>query len=142
MSFQVAGDSELYEPAKQAAETWSAATGATITVTPDGVIPIVLVEKLADDCEAGPNARGCSYVVGSPEESWTEIPSSVHWSIRYGVLLHEMGHQLRGTAGHLTGVPHAVMAADRAIGETILLPEDVAFVCSGTRIACPSVTPL
>lgn len=142
MSFQVAGDSDLYAPAKQAAEAWSRATGIAITVTPDGVIPIIRVAALEQGCEAGPNARGCSYVTELPEEGWTEIPNSVHWSVLYGVLLHEMGHHLRGTSGHLAGVPHAVMAADRSIAETTLLPEDIAYVCNGGRIACTTTASL
>lgn len=142
MSFQVEGDSELYAPAKEAADTWSKALGIPITVTPDGDIPIILVETLDPGClKAGalPTARGCSYVVEQPTDSWTEISSNIHWSVRYGVVLHEMGHHLRGTNEHLEGVPHAVMAANRSLDDIQLLPEDLTFICAGGRVACPAL---
>lgn len=142
LSFQVEGDSELYTPSLAAAETWSKALGIPITVTPDGDIPIILVETLDPGCYAAgalPTARGCSYVSDQPEDGWTEISSAIHPSVRYGVVLHEMGHHLRGTTGHLDGVPHAVMAEKRGLSDTTLLPEDLTFVCQGARVACPAL---
>lgn len=142
LSFQVDADSELYEDARIAARTWSEATGLTITVTPDGETPILLVPALSASCdtEGHPNARGCAHVDAALDGGWIEVLSSIHPNYRYGVVLHEMGHHLRGHGDHLTGVPHAVMASDRGITDTELLPEDVAFICAGDRIACSTRT--
>lgn len=143
LRFQVDDDSELHEDARIAARTWSKATGLDVTATPDGDTPILLVETLSESCstEGHPNARGCAHVDEDPSGGWIEVLSSVHPNYRYGVVLHEMGHHLRGLGDHLSGIPHAVMASDRGITDTEPLPEDVAFVCAGGRVACSTPTP-
>ena len=137
-SFQVDGDGELYPLAKTAADYWSKKTGATITVTPDGEIPILLVEQLSSDCGESPEPRGCSIVGESPREGWIEILASTPPAFRHGVILHEMGHHLRGSLEHLSSPPNAVMTLPVESGPypTTLTAEDVAFVCAG-RLECP-----
>lgn len=142
MRFQVSEDSELYADAVKAAAAWSAVLpGCTITVSPDGDIPILLVQELDPGCideAAGGNPRGCSRVLSDVTDSWTQIPEWLHWSVRYGVILHEMGHHLRGPASpsHITDNPNAVMYFKRSLGTIELTPDDVAFILGGARLAC------
>lgn len=137
LRFQVDDDSELAEDARIAARTWSEATGRSITATPDGDIPILLVEELSASCDTSghPNARGCAHEAEELTGGWIEVLSSVHPHYRYGVVLHEMGHHLRGTGEHLSN-PDAVMSADRKLDVYLPTPDDVAFVCSGPRFSC------
>lgn len=139
LSFQCSPGDPLYEDAVKAASTWSAALGRTLTVSPDGDIPILLVAELDPGCQAVDttgSARGCSRVMADLRDSFTQIPERIHWSVRYGVLLHEMGHHLRGGSGHVTTNPEAVMTSARKLGNVTLLPEDIDFVCTGPRFSC------
>ncbi len=135
LRFQVDADSELAEDARIAARSWSEATGRVITATPDGDIPILLVEALSESCDTAhhPQARGCAHV--ALDGAWIEILSSLHPNYRYGTVLHEMGHQLRGDPGHVERAD-AVMNANRLLTSYKLTPEDVAFVCAGSWFAC------
>jgi hypothetical protein len=138
LHFQIDPESELAEDARIAARSWSEATGRTITVSPDGDIPILLVESLSSSCDTAghPSARGCAHVNPVLTDSWIEVLSSIHPNYRYGTLLHEMGHHLRGTSEHVEGNPDAIMTALRKPQSYLLTPDDVAFVCSGPRFAC------
>jgi hypothetical protein len=140
--FQVDRDSVLWDDTVKAAAAWAAATGIEVTVSPEGDIPVLLVAALDPDCAPLPQSRGCSRVTGQ-EGDWSEILESVHWSVRYGVILHEMGHQLRGPAGgHVENNPNAVMAPTRLLSSIDLTPEDVAYVCATTVCAPGPADPL
>jgi hypothetical protein len=135
-SFQVDDDSPIHDDVVHAAAAWSAATGRTITVSADGDTPFFLVDAFDAGCNAGPQTRGCSRVVADPRDSFTQILSSLHWSIRYGTILHEMGHHLRGNLDHVTSNPDAVLAPVRKLSSDTLTADDIAFVCSGPRFSC------
>jgi len=139
LRFQVDADSELAEDARIAARSWSQATGRTITATPDGDIPILLVDALSESCDTAhhPQARGCAHV--ATEGAWIEVLSSLHPDYRYGTVLHEMGHHLRGDPGHVERVD-AVMNANRQLTVYLLTPEDIAFVCGGSGFSCASAS--
>lgn len=121
--FQVDPKTDLYAPAMAAAEKWSAALGRTITVSPDGEIPIFYVTSLSPP--AAPTDKGFSW---SGDEARIEVLTSVPESVLPLLLLHEMGHVLRGVPGHVTNNPKAVMAKPAQPGATIT-PEDIAFIC-------------
>lgn len=140
MSFQVEGDSELYALAQYAADRWSKALGITVTATPDGNIPILLVEKLSDVCQGNSVSRGCSSIDLHGGDNWIEILSSIPSDDRFGVIMHEMGHHLRGSGEHLGESPDVLMSANRDARITRVTPADVAWVCSGPRIACSPST--
>lgn len=136
LSFQLGRDSPLYDTAVAAAETWSKALGISVTVADDGEVPILLVGTVDPECVQNPGViRGCSRVAPELSDSFIEIPESLHWSLYYGTLLHEMGHHLSGSNSHVDSVD-AVMSANRKATSITLTPEDIAWVCAGPRIAC------
>lgn len=135
-SFQVDGDSELYPYAKTAAEYWSNETGATITVTPDGEVPILLVDQLSPECVPHAELLGCSSIGETPSEGWIEISSHLDPALRHVSILRQMGHQLRGSTDSLSS-PGSLMAPPGERSATDITPADVAFVCTG-RLACPT----
>jgi hypothetical protein len=135
-SFQVDDDSPIHDEVVRAAAAWSAATGRTITASADGDTPFFLVDAFDAGCNAGPNTRGCSRVTPDPRDSFTQVISSLHWSIRYGTILHEMGHHLRGDLTHVSTNPDAVLASPRKLSSETLTPDDVAFICQGPRFSC------
>lgn len=141
MSFQVADDSVLRTDTVKAAAAWSAATGCNITASADGDIPVLLVTDFDPGCleasETG-NVRGCSRVTDVVTDGWIQIPERVHWSVRYHIILHEMGHHLRGpkSPSHVLGSPSAVMIEHPSLASVTLLPEDVAFILDGVRLDC------
>lgn len=140
LAFQVAEDSPLWEPAKRAAETWSKAIGRTITVTPDGYIPIFFVSSVDPECEPDSSTAACSYVTNLPQEEgrdYTQVIESIPSSDLYSVLLHEIGHHLRGPTqpSHLSN-PSAVMFSKSR--NSVLTPADIAFVCES--FDCPIPT--
>ncbi len=136
LSFQCSPDSPLYEPARRAAETWSAAIGRPVTVTPDGVYPIFVSEK--PSCWDGvARSRGCSRLTSEPGDGYIAALSTADPVDYYGLMLHEMGHHLRGLLKpeHLED-PSTVMHAQRSVEE--ITPADVDFVCENFDCAIPS----
>lgn len=117
--FQVERDSELWEPANDAAHAWSAATGLDVRVSEEEGVPIFFVEHLSDCNEAGGD-QACSF------RSRIEVLSDTPRSILRQLLTHEIGHQLRGDGEHMDD-PDAMMSSPtRAKSVT---PSDVYFVC-------------
>lgn len=140
LAFQVEEGSPLWEPAKQAAETWSKAIGRTITVTPDGLIPIFFTNAIDPECQPDSSTAACSHVTNAPQEKgldYTLVLESISAADLYPVLLHEMGHHLRGPYPPLhLSEPSAVMFPKSR--NSLLTPADLSFVCE--HFDC-SVTP-
>ena len=127
LSFQCSPDSPLYEPARLAASAWSTAIGRPVTVTPDGVYPLLISDH--PSCWDGvARSRGCSRLTDDPDDGYIAVLTTTEPSDYYGVILHEMGHHLRGLMKpeHLDD-PDALMHGQRST-ETIT-PADVRFVC-------------
>ena len=127
ISFQASEDSPLYAPAKRAAEAWSAAIGRPVTVTSDGVYPIFISDR--PSCWDGiARSRGCSLITSDPGDGYIAALSTADPVDYYGLMLHEMGHHLRGLLKpeHLED-PSTVMHAQRSVEE--ITPADVDFVC-------------
>lgn len=132
MSFQVDEASELYATAQQAARRWSLALGIPVTATTDGVIPIFLTDNptcpIPNDMQPGDKVGGCAQGIGTPDQR-IEIPSYVLPEEWLTVLMHEMGHHLRGKSGqHLREEGH-LMSTGVHNGQDIT-PADVEFVCT------------
>lgn len=127
--------SPLYAPARAAADAWQAAVGRPISITEDGDIPIFQGE-IPTSCDPDRKARGCSYVTNRKSEGYIVIAPSVLPTDLYGVLLHEIGHHLRGVLmpDHASD-PNAVMYFKRTT--TALTPSDIAFVCESFDCAPP-----
>ena len=133
MSFQVDEDSALYAPAQEAARRWSLALGIPVTSTADGTIPIFLTDT--PSCppptiplQPGDRVGGCSMDLGTPDAR-IEIPSSILAGEWLTVLMHEMGHHLRGKEGQHVQEPGHLMSRGVNNGQDIT-PADVAFVCT------------
>jgi len=131
MSFQVDPESPLWAPARSAAEEWSKATGRAITASEDGDVPIFFVSDLVDEDCGGPNAMACSY---RGDDARIEVLESVPERHLPVLLLHEMGHHLRGEEGHLSD-PSALMA--EPIRATGITPADRDFICE--RFDCAPI---
>lgn len=104
VSFQCDVDSKLWQPATQAAALWSAALDRPITVTADGDIPMFFVPELNKEQCKGANPGGCAVDILKPdarieilEDSYPDLQSLII------VIMHEMGHHIRGVGGHLEG---------------------------------------
>lgn len=123
LSFQVDPTSPLFAPAQQAAAEWSKAIGRPVSVSADGAIPIFFVSKLDPDA-CGPTAMGCGY---NGKDARIEVLESTPAKALKPLLLHEMGHQLRGERGHLETPIDAIMADP--IRGNVLTSADIAFIC-------------
>lgn len=132
--FQVEEDNELYADAKLAAEQWAKATGIDVTVTPDGDVPIVIVEELSADCTPRAELLACSYIGETPEQGWTEVSRHLDPKLRQISILRQMGHHLRGSLEHASE-PDTLMSATGERRLSTITRKDVAFVCSG-RFEC------
>lgn len=129
LNLQVDPESDLWAPARRAADAWSQATGRKITVTADGDIP-VFRGPLPTECEPTEKTESCSWVDPDPANGYTVIREDIPAHLLYGLLLHEFGHHLRGLAPgprHLDN-PTAVMNASGRV--EVLTPEDIAFICA------------
>lgn len=127
LSFQVSKGSPLYEPARRAAEAWSKATGRHVQVSEDGDYPIFVSDS--PDCwDGAEGTTGCSFLSSDETEGYIAVLPHVSPLDYYGVLLHEMGHHLRGLLQpeHLED-PSALMAEHRTV--EAITAADVAFVC-------------
>jgi hypothetical protein len=142
MSFQADPESDIYDVAKVAADKWSAALGRSITVTPDGDIPIF---RVVGDCNPPPEGApensyvgACAKGIRSPDAR-IEITERAPNEYLLGDLLHEMGHHLRGGPGHVENDPKAVMYYYQPSGTpTELTAADVKFICDGDFDCEPS----
>lgn len=105
-----------------AAEQWGTATGREISIAPEG-IPVFFVETL-DPKACGPNALGCSF---GGADARIELLASAPPRFLARVVLHEMGHELRGEPGHLA---HGGAVMSDPIEATAPTAADHDFVCS------------
>lgn len=133
MSFQVERDSDLYAPALRAAAAWSKATGSDVFVSEDGDIPIFRTAQTEcitlPDQPVGTCVGASSPGAGTPDAR-VEVPSYMPVKLLEVVLLHEMGHCLRGDSAHLAR-SGAIMSErfDAAAQLPVLTREDVLFIC-------------
>ena len=135
LSFQVAEDSPLYEPARRAAEKWSSLIGRPITVTADGVY-------LSDDPECWDGVElstACSHITSDEGDGYIAVLTDTDPSDYYNAILHEMGHHIRGLLQpeHLDD-PETLLFHAQSVPEPT--PKDVQFVCENFDCNVPSAS--
>ena len=142
--FQADPSSPVYAAALQAASNWTRATGVVITVTADGDIPILVVEKtecpLPPEYEGtGKAVLGCTMDDDSPDER-IELDQRIlkDSDMLLTIITHEMGHVLRGNVDHLDDPADkcCIMAPSDNKCRRAITPKDIDFICQ--CLECPA----
>jgi hypothetical protein len=116
--------SPLWDATVAAVAAWRKATGLDIRVAADGTVPVLFVASL-NGC--GATDEGCSF---GGDESRIEVREDTPSDHLAPLIMHELGHLLRGDGLHLASPDDLMSSPTRAKRITA---DDLAFICEQQR---------
>lgn len=149
VSFAVdSGDERLVTAFVKAAKAWNTALGDEwVTIKEDGDVPVFWVDTVSGlgcplpaDIPEGKYLSGCAVATATPD-AHIELSTKIQPERLNGIVLHEMGHVIRGIGGHINkeGSPFPYdeknIMNDKGDASTMAEPtaDDAAFVWEGMK---------